>query len=736
MGKGISLGYPSVKTAGFHHCALIYEDINRSAEAFRPMVAKIIDGRPQNQWGFDAFLFLIHFLNRMNTEIGYLRMGDFQTVLDTYFASGIYLDGLNNAIRDISLELGESPPTKRKVMLAIPWLNPEVTDFGDVDNDGNVESLATIDGRKKVLEWYVEQAIRRFENRYPELELWGFYWMRENISESPETVRAASDIIHRHGLKLIWIPYYLAKGYADWRKYGIDVAIMQSNYTFTGFDLCGNVRGNRLDANATLCRRFGLGFEIELAASEEPSPKEQYFLLKTLEKGAAEQHGYQQAPTAYFFGHTFSFAESPKPELRALYSAYCDYLAGKSVAPNRVDVWKAKRENGTFTAVCEFASPTYVANTDVFFSEEIDADHWQGTAQITGLIEGEWYALGWAVRATFACDEQEFQCITIPVNAVVSALKLEMPAANKLNITEIAADHYGKVMDLTEFQSPILNDVRVLNTAVTSGALDAFLVRWGRCEQITGYLLDRLTVCDEVRIRIAVPPARKEDMPCDAALMISEKHRFTAVNGLGALPEDVAVLPAGLDGEYLVFKMPETRQLSRFSCATRINGFSMLGEVSLLLRGEPVAITPQITAFQHRSTVNFGGEYYEDGVVASTGVIPLHLNGWLGWVGDDIRKVALDLGGERRIHRVELEFYCSEPLGAIPPTALQVQFSHDAEIWSEAIPLQIPTTPMDTHILTPLVAYCQLPDSQSARFIKLSMTGSNQMTLLKRLETY
>ena len=135
---------------------------------------------------------------------------------------------------------------------------------------------------------------------------------------------------------------------------------MQSNYTFTGFNYGGNVRGNRLFANAELCRKYGLGFEIELAAAHDPSPKERYFLLRTLELGSSANLGYQHAATAYYFGSHFNFCNSPDPELRKFYNAYCDYITGKEIKIPRHDNWHIEHNSDGITAECRFAEPVVI----------------------------------------------------------------------------------------------------------------------------------------------------------------------------------------------------------------------------------------------------------------------------------------------------------------------------------------------------------------------------------------
>ena len=80
-----------------------------------------------------------------------------------------------------------------------------------------------------MLEWYLHAAQERFASaRLEHLELWGFYWMHEAIRPAEEaSVRAAAEIVHSLGLKLLWIPWFRAPGWDRWRECGFDVAILQ-----------------------------------------------------------------------------------------------------------------------------------------------------------------------------------------------------------------------------------------------------------------------------------------------------------------------------------------------------------------------------------------------------------------------------------------------------------------------------------------------------------------------------
>ena len=388
-------GYPTIQEAGFHHCALIYQHPDRNVEKMAPFVAKYINGRYQDQWMFDTFCFLHYTINGKHTETAKLTKADFEYALDVWFTPGRDVDALNQAVHDAATVLGE-PPAPRQVIFAIYWLNPEVTDFGDVDGDGISEDLSQSEDRIKVIQWYVNEILERMK-QYPRLKLWGFYFMREHLlEENGKVAREVADVVHSVGKKLLWIPWFRAHNYDKWKDYGIDVAIMQSNYAFTNWSYQRNsgrtgTRSNRLDLNAELCRKANLGVEIELGGGR---PMDLQVLYQTMDAGRKAKHGYQFAPTAYYLGSEFSWNTRSEPEYRMLYHAFCDYIAGRDVIVPACDVWNVSQplRNGAVTAIGAMREPRHIAFLDIFFYEPFIENSWTGTVYVDlpGPGRNEW----------------------------------------------------------------------------------------------------------------------------------------------------------------------------------------------------------------------------------------------------------------------------------------------------------------------------------------------------------
>ena len=162
--------------AGFHHCALIYERTQRTADDLLCYVARVRQGKPV-EWLFDSLLFLRFSMpSGVRTDEGPMTQADWQRHLDDWFSPGRDLSALDEAVERASAVLGK-PPAPRTVMLSIPYPNPRVHGFRLPD--GSAVHLGTEEGLERAARWYVQEAARRFQRaNYRHLRLWGFYWMR------------------------------------------------------------------------------------------------------------------------------------------------------------------------------------------------------------------------------------------------------------------------------------------------------------------------------------------------------------------------------------------------------------------------------------------------------------------------------------------------------------------------------------------------------------------------------
>ncbi|MBE3582776.1 MAG: DUF4855 domain-containing protein, partial [Limnochordaceae bacterium] len=217
---------------------------------------------------------------------------DWLWLVDTYFAPDGPLASLNESVAWAGRRLGDAEH-KVKVILALPSPNPQQSEFWlgidedpgarqyfeakglVVSKDGSRNRFAgTLPERRTVLEWMIDEILARWQQAgFHRLELAGFYWYEEGVSEKADDqalVKQVAQIVHERGSRFYWIPHFRASGYADWREWGFDAAVLQPNYYFMPREEVPPLgsppesRLSRLRQTAMLARRYEMGIEIEL----------------------------------------------------------------------------------------------------------------------------------------------------------------------------------------------------------------------------------------------------------------------------------------------------------------------------------------------------------------------------------------------------------------------------------------------------------------------------------------
>ena len=173
------------------------------------------------------------------------------------------VEGLSLAVDEMDAALGTD--TTMPIYFSIFSTVHGDKNFGDVDGDGVNEDFNNIEDRKKVIKWWIDRLIARYEaGGYDNLRLDGFYWYHEAIEtgdpQEGQLLKFTADYLHSLGYLFIWIPYYQSPGFRDWKSYGFDAACMQPNYMFHE-----DATINRVYDNATLSKQLGLGVEIEIS---------------------------------------------------------------------------------------------------------------------------------------------------------------------------------------------------------------------------------------------------------------------------------------------------------------------------------------------------------------------------------------------------------------------------------------------------------------------------------------
>ena len=295
-----------------------------TAEEYMPFVGYYDRGGKLADTFFDSFLFLPYgaYVNEEN--------GDFtawNAYVDNVFAEDANVNALSEAAERVSEGLGRD--VRVSVFFSILYTWPDKTSFGDVDGDGVIEDFSKAEDRKKAIKWIIDEQLSRFEaGGYDNLDLLGFYWYEEQVTYTDphelELIRYASDYVHSLGYKLMWIPWYCAPGYTDWKELGFDMACMQPNYAFSG-----QATVERLYDNAETTRRLGMCVEIEIGQYDAQADILRY--KEYLAVGA--ETGYMDAVKCYYQagmpGAFYAAWKSADPFVNSVYHDTYLFAKGK-----------------------------------------------------------------------------------------------------------------------------------------------------------------------------------------------------------------------------------------------------------------------------------------------------------------------------------------------------------------------------------------------------------------------
>lgn len=292
------------KTSEIRDLALIYQGgvqrIDWTRNQFVPYVThQFADGT--KDWLFDGFLFLEFADGKgYNYAYGYAkkqaRRIEWEWLLNRLFEKGKALDALDQCIENEKKNIGK-PPFKHKVVLGVAIPLPKQKDWGIIDGDSLDFNLQS--DQIKAAKWYIDQLMARFKKaKYKNLELSGFYWVDEDIATCKDLPKYVSQYIHLQKKEFVWIPYWKAKGYDQWKELGFDIAYQQPNHFFTK-----TIPDSRLDEACELALDTGMAMEFEcdskaLYDSEDSSYNRMLAYIK-----AFEEYGvFETSAIAYYTG--------------------------------------------------------------------------------------------------------------------------------------------------------------------------------------------------------------------------------------------------------------------------------------------------------------------------------------------------------------------------------------------------------------------------------------------------
>ena len=303
------------------------------------------DASGEYHYLFDGFLFL-EFMNVENgtaenrTYItGYkynnvalpsAKKEDWQALIDYYFESDGGADALEQAVAWAVKESGQSPKTKRKVVIGIPEpiKNASYSDassstvYWGALNGTNLDFSKTAD-RLSACKWYIDEISSRFAARkYTYIELAGFYWVAEKATNTRDLMSGVAEYLDSKDYTFNWIPYYTADGFSEWKSFGFDCAYLQPNYFFNT-----SVPDTRLSDACSQALKFGMGMEMEFDGNALEKYGRGYRLRNYMEY--FKRYGiWKSSPLAYYQGSwALKWLKNSSSEAdRQLYDDFCEFV--------------------------------------------------------------------------------------------------------------------------------------------------------------------------------------------------------------------------------------------------------------------------------------------------------------------------------------------------------------------------------------------------------------------------
>ncbi len=305
-------GKPGTWTPGDFEPMLGYMDVNGS-----------IRGRM-----FDAMLFLPFPGTTGNKK-------EWGAYMDNLFVPGEQLSALNDAAAAVNATLHTQ--VKEKVILTLPYPDPQQKDFGALEEGGRSLSFAEdkSDGEKalsdrfQALQWYYNQLSARWKAAgYQNLELSGIYWYNETIdartSGEKELIQNVARMVRKDGLKFFWIPYFGGRGYEDWRSYGFSHVILQPNYYATD-----NPPEDRLANAVDQAGKYSLGIELE--CDDKITYSRYYYDLFYRQLNKGYELGLDGDVTNAYYAGAKTFLQirsSNVPQIRGIYDDLFKWING------------------------------------------------------------------------------------------------------------------------------------------------------------------------------------------------------------------------------------------------------------------------------------------------------------------------------------------------------------------------------------------------------------------------
>lgn len=731
---------------GVHHAAIIYA-CDRDSEGMKPFVARMENYRPTGEYLFDTYIFL-RLLNTSGVfaDSAGAKKEDWEDCLDTYFRDNTNIFALEGALKSLENTIGK-PETKRKAIISIPHPHKATENFGDVDGDGVDEDFLDDNDRKKVLNWYVQEAIDRFNSyNFEHVELWGFYWDTESIPSDEAAVSMASDVVHDAGYKFMWIPYYEAPGYEKGNDY-FDVTIMQPNYAFNDWTVDGKVGPERLENTWTTCQKYGYGIEMELDTLSlgDISNFQRYMAY-----GAADRLGYQFHVNGYFLGggrFTERTYESLNKGDQAVYNMVCDYVTGKKV-PDPDVYYPVAWDGKPF----EVEAKTTDRISNVFVSADTKTlGNWNGVLTAEFYRDGKWVEAGWLAVEEDA-TAQTIRTLTIPTDGTAEKVRLSVKGDKTFPdkaIRSVSLDHtgartevnycYGKTYTLSPDPASRPYDDFDGNE-LTNGITDNYGLGWWDTAARVVIDLGSAKDVDSLELFVKRQEGAGISLPqLTYATFSEDKPADMVLSGLGALPTNFRMEKGTLTEVQEVtannkvyradFKTEKqkTRYISIYAEPTSAR-WMMLTELRVKCGGTEIPI--ESYALKTRTRAELGTMKADAGVQLTNGSVEYGFgNGCVGW---DVEKyignktLTVDLEQSQLINKITLYSVSAPANGAFCARSAVFYTSEDGVNWTQQGKVDKSALVQTGERSYPVPMNCKLKQPTQARYLKVVITGPNE----------
>jgi hypothetical protein len=310
---------------------LIYQGgTQRSAWApgeFAPYVSAVDSRDHKAKWLFDGFLFIEYVNGKKHAFEEGLNLRpadkqDWQDLLARNFEPGHGLAALEQACAETEKRIG--PPLRpRQVVLTLPEPIEGATNWGELN--GRKLSFSVPADRVAACEWHIDNALKKWQELSPRhLTLTGFYFVPERtLGSNPQFLLLIAQGIHERGKQFFWIPYWWARGAAEWKQHGFDVAWQQPNHFFHP-----ELPDSRLQEACGFARQHGMGMEMELDERLINKPKTFAPRFDAYLK-AFEANGVKSSSSIAYYeggGTLLHLFRSDKPDVRQYYDRMAEWV--------------------------------------------------------------------------------------------------------------------------------------------------------------------------------------------------------------------------------------------------------------------------------------------------------------------------------------------------------------------------------------------------------------------------